>query len=63
MDQPTSSFNRKYISVMFDCCQVYSRIYINPEGTGYFGRCPKCLAAVKAIIGENGTSARTFRAH
>ncbi len=60
--QTTATFSRKFLSILFDCCQVYNRIYINAEQTAYVGRCPKCLSQVRVGIGKNGTSARTFRA-
>jgi hypothetical protein len=59
---PVPAFKRKFLSIMFDCCHVYSRIYINPEGTAYTGRCPRCLSSVKALVGKDGSSSRLFRA-
>ena len=53
---------RRYIGVHFECCGVYARIYRQPNGMCYFGRCPRCLRAVMVRVGPHGTSARLFRA-
>ena len=53
---------KPYISVLFECCSVYQRIYINKDRTAYEGRCPKCLAPVDVKIGPGGTDTRFFTA-
>jgi hypothetical protein len=53
---------RPYISVLFECCGVYARVYRRPEQRYYHGRCPKCLRTVHVRVGPEGTSARFFRA-
>ena len=53
---------RPYVSILFECCNVYARVYRRPDQLYYRGRCPKCLRAVKLRVGPDGTPARIFRA-
>ena len=55
-----SASARPFLSVQFACCSVYQRIYREPDGTHYRGRCPKCGKAVTFAVGEGGTSSRFF---
>lgn len=54
--------NRPFLSVLFDCCKVYQRVYRLPTAQAYRGRCPKCGREVNFPIGEGGCSSRFFRA-
>lgn len=51
---------RRWLSVWFNCCKVYDRMYLNSAGTEYKGRCPSCGASVRALVGPGGTSRRMF---
>jgi len=55
-----AAIGRPWLSVWFNCCQTYARIYRNREKTAYEGRCPRCGCDVRARIGPGGTSRRTF---
>ena len=51
---------RPFLGIHFACCDVYQRVYVNRDKSGYFGRCPRCLAQVRLRIGPGGTDARFF---
>lgn len=54
---------RPYVSVHFECCNVYNHIYINHDRTAYVGWCPKCAAKVEVKISPFGSNDRFFRAN
>ena len=58
---------KKFLGVLFECCNAYGRLYQNQQGTHYIGRCPKCMKNLKVPIGTsdnpNATSQRFFKAH
>lgn len=62
-DKEETNKSTNFLGIMFECCNVYARIYKNKEGTAYVGRCPKCMRTVKVPIGEGGTNTRFFRAN
>jgi len=51
---------RPYLRVLFECCSVYLRIYRDPNGKSYTGRCPRCLKSVRFTVGAKGTACRDF---
>jgi len=53
---------RKFLGILFECCRVYRRIYLNREKNAYEGNCPRCGARVKVAIGPEGSDSRFFRA-
>ncbi len=53
---------RPFIGVMFKCCNVYTRIYINKARTAYTGHCPKCAAKIEIKIAPGGSDARFWTA-
>lgn len=52
---------RPWLSVQFDCCGVYQRIYRSPDGTHYAGACPRCGGRVRFNVDKGGTASRFFR--
>ena len=60
-DAGANAAGRPFISVQFDCCNVYLRIYRSADGAAYRGRCPRCGKAVHFAVGPGGTDSRVFR--
>jgi hypothetical protein len=61
-DNPRKRRGKPFIGMLFKCCHVYSRLYLNPDGTAYAGLCPKCGARVRVRVGADGTDERFFQA-
>jgi hypothetical protein len=58
--EPVIGPKRRWLSIWFNCCKSYGRLYINDAGTRYSGRCPSCGVRTRAIVGPGGTSRRLF---
>lgn len=58
----TNSKARPHIGVVFKCCKVYSRIYLNKKGDAFVGWCPKCSAKMEVIVSPFGSKSRFFSA-
>jgi PHP family Zn ribbon phosphoesterase len=56
----SAPLGRPFLSVHFACCAAYQRIYRDADGSQYQGRCPRCGKAVRFVVGEGGTTVRTF---
>jgi len=54
--------SRRFIGILFECCNVYARVYINKKRTAYIGWCPRCAHRVEIKIDRKGTNSRFFRA-
>jgi len=57
------SARKEFIGVVFKCCRVYSRIYLNKKKTAFVGWCPKCASKMEVHISPSGSESRFFQAH
>jgi len=53
---------RPFIGILFKCCHVYARIYLNYQGTAYVGHCPKCAARLELKVAPGGSKSRFWTA-
>lgn len=55
--------SRPFLGVHLRCCNVYLRLYLNPENSAYLGFCPRCAKPVRAeVVQEGGSTQRFFEA-
>ncbi len=57
---PKSPIVRPYLRVLFECCNIYQRIYRRPSEQFYNGRCPRCLRQIRFQVSPTGTAVRDF---
>lgn len=61
MEMDTTN-KRPSVGIYFRCCRVYSRIYLNRQGTAFVGWCPKCAAKIEMKVSPTGSTSRFFLA-
>jgi len=52
--------HRPFLKALFNCCNVYQRIYLHVDGGRYDGACPRCGKRVRFVVGPGGTTSRSF---
>ena len=60
---PPAGRGRRFVGMRFACCDLYTRVYINSQGTAYEGHCPRCSRPVRIGVGPEGTDCRFFTAY
>jgi hypothetical protein len=55
-----TSGKRPFIGIVFKCCRIYSRIYLNKKGDAFVGWCPKCSAKMEVLVSPVGSSSKFF---
>ncbi|HOF40207.1 MAG TPA: hypothetical protein PLD73_09045 [Candidatus Hydrogenedentes bacterium] len=60
--KPPAKRNRPFLGVLFTCCHVYTRIYLNPAGTAFTGFCPKCGGKLTVHARKGGSKSRFWTA-
>jgi hypothetical protein len=55
---------RPFVGIVFKCCNVYSRVYLNRDKTAFEGVCPRCYRkkVIVEIVESGGTKERFFEA-
>jgi hypothetical protein len=61
-EQHKQAVVRPFVGIHFQCCRVYSRIYVNSNRTAFVGHCPRCAKAVRLEIAPGGSDQRIFNA-
>jgi hypothetical protein len=51
---------RPSVGIYFRCCRVYSKIYLNRQGTAFVGWCPRCGGKVEMKVSPTGSTSRFF---
>ncbi|PWB70218.1 hypothetical protein C3F09_09390 [candidate division GN15 bacterium] len=54
--------SRPFIGILFRCCHVYARIYLNASGTAFVGWCPRCARKAEVKVSPQGAETRFFEA-
>lgn len=62
MSEETTRKPRPFLGIMFQCCKVYQRIYLNRAETAFVGWCPRCKKKVEVKVSKDGSRSKFFTA-
>ncbi len=58
MKEKSDNKSRPYIGILFKCCNVYARIYLDRNGTAFRGNCPKCFRPMSIAVRKGGSKSK-----
>lgn len=58
MTPQSTNQKRPFLGIVFKCCNIYTRIYLNHDKTAFEGHCPRCLKPATVRISEDGSPDR-----
>jgi hypothetical protein len=62
VEKKTVKRGRKWVGVMYTCCHVYGRAYMNDQNTAYLGQCAKCGKRLMSKISKHAPKGNFFTA-
>jgi len=60
--EPEGRRLRPHLGILFTCCNVYARVYLNAQRDAFIGWCPHCAGRLEIPVSPEGTDARFFEA-
>ena len=55
---PSPRTPRPHVGILFKCCNVYTRAYLNAAESEFVGLCPRCGAKSIITVGPDGSDSR-----
>lgn len=53
---PEAPQPRPHRGILFTCCNVYARVYLNAKEDAFVGWCPRCAKRLELRVDPDGSS-------
>jgi len=59
-DKDNKRKKQEFIGVIYKCCNIYNRIYLNKKKTAFVGWCPRCGTKMEVFLSPTGSNSHFF---